>query len=483
MPATWKQYGVDANKDDLKDPYNPADAIFAAARYLKAAGAEQDLRKAIFAYNHADWYVDSVLMRARLIGGLPSNFVGSLTGLTQGHFPVAAKATYADDLTEADAKKAGSARASRVTVHSWFEGSQHRRGIKIFARRGAPVVAVNDGKIVRVGETKRLGNFVQLQDTYGNTYTYARLKKVARATRRRACARRRRSRSRRSSRSRPRTPRRPRPPPRPRRRRPSARPRRAAEPPRQARQDRQARHAGAGDHHQAAPVRPPAAAQRRARRRRAAGVRAHRQDRRQLELQELLQQGLRARPQGRPHQAPAPGRARRGRHDPRPHRQGRRARGPAHAVRDPPRRPRRPAHRPEADPRRLEAARVDRDLPRGRQEPVLRPGRQAADDRPDPADEQGGAGPARARQPAHRGLLVRARRHPHRPDRPPRAGDARVPRRLRPAADGLDAQVRPLAHDRRRATSPSTRRATRSTSPRSTASRSSDTRARARSPS
>ena len=41
------------------------DAIFAAARYLKAAGAETDLRRAIFAYNHADWYVDDVLERAR----------------------------------------------------------------------------------------------------------------------------------------------------------------------------------------------------------------------------------------------------------------------------------------------------------------------------------------------------------------------------------------------------------------------------------
>ena len=55
------------------------DAIFAAARYLKAAGAEEDLRRAIFAYNHANWYVDSVLMRARLIGGLPADLVGSLT--------------------------------------------------------------------------------------------------------------------------------------------------------------------------------------------------------------------------------------------------------------------------------------------------------------------------------------------------------------------------------------------------------------------
>ncbi len=41
MPATWKMYGVDANRDGEKDPYNPVDAIFAAARYLRAAGADQ----------------------------------------------------------------------------------------------------------------------------------------------------------------------------------------------------------------------------------------------------------------------------------------------------------------------------------------------------------------------------------------------------------------------------------------------------------
>ena len=181
MPATWKQYGVDANKDDLKDPYNPADAIFAAARYLKAAGAEQDLRKAIFAYNHADWYVDSVLMRARLIGGLPSNLVGSLTGLTQGHFPVAAKATYADDLSEAEAKRLNKRSRKKGNRALVVEASKTRRGIKVFARRGAPVVAVNDGKIVRIGHSKRLGRFIQMQDPYGNTYTYARLAKVAKS--------------------------------------------------------------------------------------------------------------------------------------------------------------------------------------------------------------------------------------------------------------------------------------------------------------
>ena len=38
IPSSWKAYGVDANDDGRKDPYNPVDAIFAAGRYLKAAG-------------------------------------------------------------------------------------------------------------------------------------------------------------------------------------------------------------------------------------------------------------------------------------------------------------------------------------------------------------------------------------------------------------------------------------------------------------
>ena len=45
MPASWKAYGVDGNNDGLMDPYNPVDAIFAAARYLKAAGADTDIRR------------------------------------------------------------------------------------------------------------------------------------------------------------------------------------------------------------------------------------------------------------------------------------------------------------------------------------------------------------------------------------------------------------------------------------------------------
>ena len=177
MPATWKAYGTDANRDGRKDPFNPVDAIFAAARYLRAAGADQDLRRAIFAYNHADWYVESVLMRARLIGGLPSDLVGSLNGLTQGHFPVFAKARYADDLSE----RAVSRRAAAgQNVANPVESQAARRGIDIFAKAGSPAIAVQDGTIVAVGASERLGRFVRMRDVYGNTYTYAHLKKVAR---------------------------------------------------------------------------------------------------------------------------------------------------------------------------------------------------------------------------------------------------------------------------------------------------------------
>jgi hypothetical protein len=176
LPSTWKRWGVDANHDGKKDPFNPVDAIFSAARYLKAAGAASDVRQGIFAYNHASWYVDSVLLRARLIGGLPPDLVSSLTGLTQGHFPVHAKARYADDLSES-ASQRRIAKGHNAAMP--IDANSSRTGINIYAKAGSPVVAVQDGRIVRIGQSKRLGRFVMLQDGYGNTYTYGQLKKVA----------------------------------------------------------------------------------------------------------------------------------------------------------------------------------------------------------------------------------------------------------------------------------------------------------------
>ncbi|PYP70072.1 MAG: hypothetical protein DMD41_15760 [Gemmatimonadetes bacterium] len=65
MPETWSRWAVDANHDGKLNPYSPLDAIFTAARYLQASGASTDLPAAIYAYNHADWYVTEVLLRAR----------------------------------------------------------------------------------------------------------------------------------------------------------------------------------------------------------------------------------------------------------------------------------------------------------------------------------------------------------------------------------------------------------------------------------
>ena len=61
MPASWTEWGVDANGDKVKDPYNPVDAICAAGNYLKDFGYAEDPYEAIFAYNHADWYVQLIL--------------------------------------------------------------------------------------------------------------------------------------------------------------------------------------------------------------------------------------------------------------------------------------------------------------------------------------------------------------------------------------------------------------------------------------
>ena len=65
MPGTWRMWGMDADGDGRSTPYSSADAIFASARYLRASGAPRSYRKALFAYNHAQWYVDKVLATAR----------------------------------------------------------------------------------------------------------------------------------------------------------------------------------------------------------------------------------------------------------------------------------------------------------------------------------------------------------------------------------------------------------------------------------
>jgi hypothetical protein len=73
----WATYGTDGNHDGVRDVYDPEDAVPAAAAYLRAAGAPTDYRRAIFAYNHASWYVSEILTWAERYRGASVNRSGS----------------------------------------------------------------------------------------------------------------------------------------------------------------------------------------------------------------------------------------------------------------------------------------------------------------------------------------------------------------------------------------------------------------------
>jgi Transglycosylase SLT domain len=225
MPETWLQYGVDAVNAGYADPYNPVDAIFAAARYLHAAGASSNLRAAILAYNHSDAYVESVLLRARLFASYPPSVIATLTGLTEGSLPVvgaklsplsiipqgvvapspagASSATAGATLTQpttaqptASTQRARAATtlpgstpapspaASAASAERALNAPAPRSQLsELLARKEAPVIAVEDGRIVGIGVSRKLGQYLVLRDTYGDLFTYAGLGSIAPAYR------------------------------------------------------------------------------------------------------------------------------------------------------------------------------------------------------------------------------------------------------------------------------------------------------------
>nr|WP_280518516.1 lytic transglycosylase domain-containing protein [Lederbergia wuyishanensis] len=67
----YNGYGIDANGDGKADPWDIEDAIYSAANFLSKSGAaDGEIRKAIFAYNHSDKYVDDVMHYVNLYKNL-----------------------------------------------------------------------------------------------------------------------------------------------------------------------------------------------------------------------------------------------------------------------------------------------------------------------------------------------------------------------------------------------------------------------------
>jgi hypothetical protein len=214
-PSTWLQYGVDALNAGYADPYNPVDAIFAAARYLRAAGAATDLRAAILAYNHSEEYVESVLLRAKLISTYPKAVIATLTGLVDGRLPVTGKhvswqalaalvASPSSATAGATALPGESATGTAVSpssAASSVPGSSqapspstaaaaatHAHAAKaaaplqfvdLMSSPNALVVAAQDGRIVKLGDSRKLGKYLVLRDVYGDVFTYAGLGTIA----------------------------------------------------------------------------------------------------------------------------------------------------------------------------------------------------------------------------------------------------------------------------------------------------------------
>ena len=120
MPDTWLRWGTDGNGDGIADPWNPEDAIHSAARYLAAANGRTDISRAIFAYNHAQWYVDDVLQLAAMFGGdlAGADAVFSLDRLALALEEAQAQvASLSEQLAAAEAVESDSAaRSERLTA-------------------------------------------------------------------------------------------------------------------------------------------------------------------------------------------------------------------------------------------------------------------------------------------------------------------------------------------------------------------------------
>ena len=69
MPATWRAYGLGG------DVHDPHDAVLGAANYLRANGAPQRLRDALYHYNPSPLYVDAVVRYANRIRRDPRTFL------------------------------------------------------------------------------------------------------------------------------------------------------------------------------------------------------------------------------------------------------------------------------------------------------------------------------------------------------------------------------------------------------------------------
>jgi len=156
-PSSIKKYGgygVDGDGDGKADPWSVADASMSAANYLVASGYHSDKRKALYSYNHAQWYVDKVLSYA-------DQFHKAATYTPENGMPPPTKGEVMAPAT-----------GQITTNFGWDTLNGQRRihyGMDIGkgGRSSVPIVAFADGSVKNSYFSSTYGNVVIISHTIG----------------------------------------------------------------------------------------------------------------------------------------------------------------------------------------------------------------------------------------------------------------------------------------------------------------------------
>ncbi len=180
LPSTWAIYGADGNGDGKKDPQNLHDAIFGAANYLRASGAPGDWQRALFAYNHAQWYVDRVQALALdYLGDGPATQYASETSSGCTCAPGAGETIPAVDGGATGPLPGGvpelrwpSSERSISSPYGLRWGRLHA-GIDIPMAIGTPLHAAAAGRVTEASYFSGYGNYTCIQHATAFTTCYA----------------------------------------------------------------------------------------------------------------------------------------------------------------------------------------------------------------------------------------------------------------------------------------------------------------------
>jgi murein DD-endopeptidase MepM/ murein hydrolase activator NlpD len=146
IQGTWDAYGVDGDGDGTADRYSEVDAIHGAANYLAKSGATtpEGLYDAIFAYNHADWYVQDVLETAKGYRSKAWRDAGTGAAILPGGQGKAVRGR--PPVPDKHPEIIGTPYVGTHTLGNW----QSDNALDIAVPTGTPILATRNGVIGRV---------------------------------------------------------------------------------------------------------------------------------------------------------------------------------------------------------------------------------------------------------------------------------------------------------------------------------------------